>query len=217
MRQSQSLAGLGLSTLKQGLAPPGDAAASVTAALIGILAAFWNVQVVLLLFLVVAGGVVDLWVGARKARIKARLGKPGGFDRAILDEGASGKGAYLAVILFLGIALDSVAVMLGGAMNLGLVDFVQSATPATSGLLAYRLAREMSSITHNVQTTPGGQDVIWPGAKQAIDAVLYRAKHPDADGPVPPQERWGDHISPEEQAWIDEHLSDWRTQRGGEG
>lgn len=204
-------AGFTLANFKQAMTPPGDPATGVLTALVTIVTAFFNVHVIWLFILVVVGGLLDLWTGARRARIRTRLGQKGGFDREILDEGMSGKGAILIAILFLGVASDSLAVMASGAADLGAVDFFRSSTPVTAGLLAWRLWREAASIRQNIEETPGGKDAVWPGGVKVLDALFYRILNPG--GGALPQKRWGDHIPPEERAWIDEHLADWRAKR----
>lgn len=199
--------------MRQAFAVP-DAGAGVVAGLIGLAAAFWNLHVVVLLILVIAGGVVDLWAGARRARIRTRRGLPGGFDRTVLDEGISGKAAVLVALLFLGVAADSLIALAGGAAGLGIGTLFATFTPATAGLLAYRLARESSSIIENFEGTPGGEDAIWPGLKRIVDTLRFRMTH--TGGAAPPERRWDDDLTSEERAWITQQLGERRA-RGGEG
>lgn len=197
-------------SVRHAFAAPNDPTAGVLAGLVALFAAFWNVHVLALLILVIIGGGVDLLTGARRARIRKRLKLPGGFDRAVLDEGASGKLLYLIVVMFVGMSADVLLSLLGdaGEMNIGWI--FQTITPATTAALAWRLAREVGSVAENVEGTPGGQDVIWPGVRRFVDALRFRMAHPEAEGRLP-NERWGDNMSPEERAWISEQLDERRA------
>src|SRR5690606_15431352 len=121
--------GYGAELLRQAFSPPTDANASVIAALVSTAAMFWNVQVVLLIILVVLGGAVDLWTGARRARLRSRRGEPGGFDRALLGEGASGKGAIFVALLFLGVSIDAVLTLIGSSLDLSITSVFRGLTP----------------------------------------------------------------------------------------
>lgn len=199
-------------SIRHAFAVPTEPTAGVIAGLVALFAAFWNVHVAALLILVIGGGIIDLLTGARRARLRSRKGLPGGFDRATLDQGMSGKFLYLVVLLFVGMSVDIVLSLIGGAADMGVSWIFQTFTPATATALAYRLAREISSITENVEGTPGGRDVIWPGVRRFVDALRFRMAHPEAEQATPPERRWSDGISPDERAWIEEQLDERRAE-----
>jgi len=199
--------------LRQAFAMPTEPGPGVAAGLLALATAFYNLHVVVLLILVVFGGVIDLWTGSRRARIRSRLGESGGYDRAVLDEGISGKTVALVVILFLGVAIDSVVSLAGGAAELGIGGVFATYTPATAALLAYRLAREISSISENLDGTPGGRDAIWPGVKRFVDGIRFQLIHPEAKDA--PERRWDDGLSDADRAWVVEMLAARKAQEEG--
>ncbi len=198
-----------LSPLRSAFASPAEPGPGVVAGLLALAAAFYNLHVAVLLILVVSGGILDLWTGARRARIRDRLGLPGGFDRAVLDEGIGGKSVTLVVLLFIGASIDALVSIAGGAADLGFAGLFSEYTPATSALLAYRWAREVSSIRENHEATPGGKNTIWPGAIRFVDALRYRMIHPTSG--ALPQDRWDDGLTIEEKAWIHQQLGERRA------
>lgn len=166
--------------MKAGFLTQIDVGAGVGAGLLAIVLAFWNLHIVLLLILVVGGGGVDLLVGARRAHYNARAGIES-FSDQVLSDGMWGKAVILIVILFLGVAADSMLIFVSGAAQLGFVTMFQNITPVTSALLLYRLTKESASIKRNIKQTPGGKDAIWPGLDLILDELRYRMMHPDAD------------------------------------
>ncbi len=203
LHRAPSITGSVTAGLRQAMAFPTDPNAGVAAGLIAILAAFWNLHVVALLILVVAGGVIDLWAGSRRARINGRLGRAETFDRKKLDEGAEGKAVVLIIYLFLGVSADTLIILAAGGLEI--VTILETYTPATTALLVSRLAREMSSIIENYEATPSGKGQIWPGIKKFIDILRFKLSHPEADSF--PNNRWDDKGNLEKKAWHQEQLA----------
>lgn len=190
---------------------PAEPASGVLAALLAILASFWNVQVVLLLILVVVSGAVDLEAGARRATVRERLNLGESYSEKILREGMRAKAFYLFVSLFLGIAVDALVATFAGHLDLGFAGLFKSITPATCAMLFWRFRREVRSTLRNIDQTPGGKDAIFPFAARIIDEIRWRGT-PGTSGPLP-RERWGDGITPEERNMIDRILMEHRGER----
>ncbi len=192
------------------LSIPHDAGPGVIAGLVALAASFYNLHVAVLFIFVVAGGMVDLYAGARRARVHSRLQLPGGYDRQILDDGVSGKLVKLAASIFMGASLDAIGSLIGGATDLGFASLLSTYTPFTTAFLLWRWQAEAASILQNVEATPGGKGALWPGAMKVIDEVRFRLAHPAAAGGLP-QDRWGDHVSSDERAWLDQMLAERRS------
>lgn len=184
-----------------------DPGVGVLAGLVALVAAFWNLHVVVLFFWVVLLGGVDLLVGFRRVRRQERLGKAI-YDPKRMDDGMFGKAVYLLVNLLLGMCSDMVIAMIGNAGDLGFAAPFQLYTPITSALLFWRLLKESTSITRNIKETPGGEDAIWPGLARLIDALRFRMT--DEKGAEVPSRRWADDLSPEERKEVEKYLMDKR-------
>lgn len=187
-----------------GLSVSPEPAAGVIAAVMAIVAGFWNVHTVLLFSLVVLAGGIDLLAGSRRASARERLNLGEEFDRQTLDDGARAKAFYLLVSLFLGMGADSLDAVTGGRLDLGIAGPFADLTPVTSAALFWRFIREVASIFRNIDQTPGGKNAIFPGFVRLVDTFRWRAA-PHTSGPLP-ERRWGDDISPEERAWIEMEL-----------
>lgn len=178
-----------------------DTGPSVGAGLLTLFSAFWNLHVVVLCLFVIGANILDLLTGARRARIYKRLGLPGAYDRAVLDDGILDKAIVFVVILFAGVSIDSILTLAASPADLPVSRFFQTFTPTLTALLAHRFARELTSAIENVEDTPGGRDAIWPGARKIIDAIRYRLM--TSGSPPMPERRWDDHLSAEKRARIE--------------
>jgi hypothetical protein len=185
-----------------------DPGVGVIAGLVALFAAFWNLHIVLLFFLVVAAGGIDLAVGARRAHLQEKEGR-GAFTRQRLDEGLWSKALFLVVSIFLGVCIDSLIALGGTVGDLGFALPFKAFTPVTAAMLFYRLLREITSIMRNVEQAPGGRDALWPALSRVIDTLRYRMTT-DPSAKAPPARRWDDGLSAEDRALALELLAERR-------
>lgn len=167
---------------------PPEVATGVLAALGALLVSFWNIQVVLLVILVVVAGIFDMAFGARRAATVEHLYASGQesrypeivFSSAKMNEGAITKLLWLALYLFLGMAFDSLFVVLGDFAGNPALQFITGLTPVTVTALAFRFAYEAGSIIRNIDQTPGAKSQLWWGFRKLVDILNLRVASKEA-------------------------------------